>query len=188
MVSHHIRSRPKGGQGHDALFTSSPYRGITHFTEDEQGRIADAKKWGLFDAFALAVREVMPDRVPKDMERFYIGFFRKAVPYTPSAIPQSFRDVCGNGVQFWIAESIAAVIDTDGYLRTFVPAGAIAPPQRKETPGKHFSRGGDDGHIRGSAQEFTRARYGAYVESPGALSTYLNAMPNKASFGRGTLY
>ena len=180
-MSHRIRSRPKGIQGHDALFVTSSYRDTAHFTEDERGRIADAKRSEILDVFALVVKEVMPAHIPADMERFYIGFFKKAVPYEPLVtVPQSFRDLFGDAIQFWIAEGIAAVIDSDGYLRTFIPAALIIPPQREEAAPVKSDGGKDDG--------WRRARHGAYTAYPSAFSIYLNDTPNKACFGRGTLH
>jgi len=179
-VSHRIRSHPKGRQGHDALGMAPSYGGAVHVTREERRSIADAKRSELFDLFALAVREAMSARIPADMGRFYIGFFKKAVPYQPNVIPQSFRDVCGEDVRSWIAQGIAAVVDTEGYLRTFIPAALIMPPQLEVMPARDGGASGDN--------PWRRTRHGAYAAWQGSFSEYLNSIPNKARFGRGTLY
>lgn len=81
-----------------------------------------AKETGLFDAFTSVARHAIPDKTPRNMERFFASWINRAVS---RAIPRFALDLYvkefeNATIGYFMAQSIGMVV-AKGFVRCFVP-------------------------------------------------------------------
>lgn len=142
--------------------------------DSESQRLVDAARAsGLLSTFHEVVERIMQDRIPKDVDRFFVTFLRTA---TPRRIPRFALDrfnkmFAHRHLEYWGAQDVGMVI-VDGHIRLFVPQQLLrGTAVRRMSGGKAGSRRQLDIAVAPEQlEEWIRTQWG-YVAGEGALLT-----------------
>lgn len=121
-------------------------------TQEQKEVVQIAKDTGVLSAFELTVREVKTHQFPRNIERFFLNFFKTAVPKVipKFALDYFIHEFAGARIEFWTAQGIGAVV-ADGVIHTFIPAELVTGRKARITAGRGRARlcaPADEGDLR----------------------------------------
>lgn len=110
--------------------------GLTKLSEKPKPNelVVQAKRDGIFSAFAKTAQVAMCNNMPQDLERYFVTWLTRA---TKIRSPQFAIRLClpederSGDLELWAFNTMAGVVK-DGYLRTFLPYQLV---QGREVPG-----------------------------------------------------
>lgn len=132
-------------------------------TEAQKQLLKDARSQGLFEAFSTVVRRVKRDQVPRQMEKFFLQFFKAAAPKKVPAhmLRALILAFPGTRIEFRANEGVGVVL-ADGLVRAFVPQSYVMGQRVPGASGVRL-RADEDGF-----DDWIRTRYG-FVAGPGPM-------------------
>lgn len=149
-------------------------------SDEEKGVLSYAVEHGVLESFSLVAQRVKQPQ-PRNLERFFLNFMRKAVPASlPRPILGKLIAAYMDRIECWIADGMAMIL-SDGMIRCFMGQDMLMG-KRVHGPAGSALKARMRADV-GDVDDWIRTRFG-YVAKSGAMFDSMRVRSH-GEFGRG---